>query len=669
MSTAPQTPLVEASSNDEVSNPLVPAPDSATNFADHRETQDWILANLVGLVNYVRGDYTAQHEEWGEIRRMALMRRDENASYNGQSKVYLPAYHRALETKVAHIGRGLFPSDSYFDVASENPTFEPYAPIVKAWMLHQLEKNAKIRSEMKPFTRQLLNYGMSVAKVWWEKPLNPIKNTRMTRLPTIQSTFPNFGESSSWTSEGARFKARNVFSWYIWPQTVSSLDEASVVFEDIQVSKQFIDEMGRKGIWKNTDLINQGGDIPETNNQLQQQLDEIRRSAETAVDTRMGELATWNYVTECWLRMPVPPALYLPNEVKGSPVPVKVVLCGGTPIEVRRNPFWHQKAPYLMTKINENPDSISSVGMGRAAAGIQYLINDMANQTNDNVTYSLNPIIKFNPSLIVGPMEPLAPGRMFGMHQMDAMMFDRPSGEQIQYGMGNVNQLMSYLSDLAGAPSVLQGSGTKGNAKTATGAQILQSNVKGDLQDTIEDIEQRVMTPLLDIIHSLGQQYETAQRFLAISGGEKVQFTRDLLEGEFAFRWVASSQAVNQAMRAQQSIQLLQVMGQMMPLLQQRGLTFNPEPLLRRIYEDGFGMRGFDRVIEKMPQAPVQVGQPGAPGAGPQPAAGDRVRSAVEQTEAGSGEMAPGEGEAFQEVRGNADDMAALLGVMGGGTE
>jgi hypothetical protein len=229
------------------------------------------------------------------------------------------------------------------------------------------------------------------------------------------------------------------------------------------------------------------------------------------------------------------------------------------------------------------------------------------------------------------------------------------------------NQFISYLQDMSGAPSVLQGTGSKGGAKTATGAQILQGNVKGDLQDVIEDIELQMLQPLMEMVHSLGQQYEAPERWLAISGGEKLQFTRDMLEGEYLWRWVASTQATNQQMRAQQSIQFVQLAASLAPMLMQQGQTIDVVPLLRRIYEDGLGQRNFDRVIKAAPMMPM--GAPGmgppmpgqAPGQGPQ-----EPRSATEQAPGGGGPMVPGEGEAFGAVRQNADAMAAMLGAGGG---
>ncbi len=667
---APSTPIVAASSNDEIEGALVAAPDSSINFAEDRATAEWIAQHVGPLLYTVRAERMNQHVEWGQIRRMAQLVRDDTSRYNGQSEVYLPVYQKARETRVSHLSRGLFPTDPYIDCQSEDPSLDANSHIVKAWMMHQLDKASVLRAELKPFLRSMTDYGLAVGKAWWEKPVNPLKTTRMTKLPGIAQMLHSYGSSSPWSNEGCRFKARSVFSWYVWPTSVNSIDEASLVFEDIQTSKQFVDQMCKAGIWKDPDVINAASNLENLNPELRTMQGEVRGTTNTAVDVRQGDLANWTLLTECWLRMPVPAGMYAPNEEKGTPVPCKVVLSGNNLLEVRRNPFWHQKPPYVMQRVNEQTDSFYTTGMGRAMLTLQGFINDIANQTNDNGMYALNPIIKYNPNLVVGPLEPLAPGRMFPLTDVTGMVFDRPPVEQLQYGMQLTNQFINYANDMTGVPAVLQGSGTKGGAKTATGSQILQGNVKGELQDLIEDMEQRVLMPLMKMFHSLGQQYESAERYLAISGGEKVQFNRDMLNGEFNWSWVASSQASNQQQRAAQSLQFLQAVANplLLQLLMQQGKSLQPEYLLRTIYESGLGMRNFDRVIapmQMMPGLPGGGGPPGAPPQAGQPPGGE-PRSAVEQAPGGSGPMAPGEGEDFNQMRAGADAMAGSFGMNSG---
>lgn len=662
MNGSPETSLVVANGNDEVPGALTPPPDSDINFADDPDSRHWLDVNVASLLNIVRGEYTAQHESWGDIRRMGNLTRDNNAAYEGKSQAYLPIYQSARETKVSHISQGLFPSDTYIDARSVIPDISPeLEQTVKQWMMFHLEQSMRLRAELKPWLRNLLDYGLSVGKVWWEKPPVPQRQTKLKRLPGIESMLLDYAPAPSFSNEGPRFKARNIFSWYVWPVSVNSIEEASIVFEDIQVSKQFVDEMASRKLWCNVEQALAGGNFPDSNTRIQEQLAEVANMTTAASNYQAGDLANWRTLTECWFRMPVPAALYRPGETVGSAVPVKVIFVGSIPVEARRNPFWHQQPPYVMRRINEVPDSFFSTGMGRTVSSLQYLANDFMNQTNDNGIYGLNPIIKYNPNLVVGPLEPLEPGRMFALTDPAGMVFDRPPIEQMQYGLMLTNQLISYANDFGGAPNVLQGSGSKGGAKTATGAQILQSNAKGGLQDIIEDIELCVLEPMMRMVASLGQQYESAERYMAISGGQKIQFKRDMLEAEFAFRWVASSQAVNRQQRAQAAVQFAQLAAQLVPLLQMQGKMFNPVPALRGLWEDGLGQRNFDALIVPAQQNPAGMQPPAA--SGPQPEAGQDPRSTVEQAPGGeAGMMAPGEGEAFGEVRQEADQLSALMG-------
>jgi hypothetical protein len=101
--------------------------------------------------------------------------------------------------------------------------------------------------------------------------------------------------------------------------------------------------------------------------------------------------------------------------------------------------------------------------------------------------------------------------------------------------------------------------------------------------------------------------------------------------------------------------------------LQRNGYNFDPAPLLRRIFTDGLGFRGFEQVVKKMDpgqMAAMGGGMGGPPGAAPQgppaPTGIDRVRSALEQVtgQENAPDMVPGEGEEFMQVRANADEIA-----------
>lgn len=665
---APETPLVSTGPADEAEALFIPS--ATENFADDKTAKAWIEDNLLPLISDAESMGTEQRAEWSAIREMLYLRHAADRGYKGESDAFLPIYAKASDTRTSHMSRALFPTDQVVDVVKEDSDVDDMGDeeTVKAWMQYQIEREAKLRLNMKKFLRQLNDYGFSVAKVYWHKPQEADKEVRLQKVLAAGT----YGNLSAANCEGARFLTRDVFGFYMWPTTVDDAQQASLVFETMPISKQDADLRFKNGTWKNESEAGFPDTSAEYEQDLQQNVDLVTGEGSTPVNSASrGELGTWGYVKECWFRMPVPAKLYGPGEVKGSPVPVKVVLVNGIPVEATRNPFWHQRTPYVTHALNQRPASAYGVGLGRMGLELQTLINDTANQTQDNVTYGLNPMLIVNPNQLVGNANVvIKPGGVINtLEPANGVKWDRPPVEQMQYGNQQLNTLVSFMNDLLGTPPILQGTGSKGSGKTATGSQILQNNVKSDMQDVIEDVELAVLIPTMEMVYMLGQQYEKDERWIAIAGQPPIRFTRDAFLGQFKFRWLASSQTANQQVRAQQAMMFMQMLPGVLPLLQAQGKMVNPEPLMKLIYSTLIGGRDFDKIVVPLPMPPM-MGMPGAPAPVPgeeNNPGGDRARSAVEQAPGGSGEVAPGEAEDFMNVRAGADEMAGFAGAMGGG--
>lgn len=377
-----------------------------------------------------------------------------------------------------------------------------------------------------------------------------------------------------------------------------------------------------------------------------------------------GDLSRILTAQECWLDMPVPDSDYADDEEKGSPVPCKVTLIGGVVVEARRNPFWHQKKPYLVSRMKTFPGSFYPKGSGAMGRFLQYLVNDFTNQLNDNGTYAMNPVAMVNPNTLAGPLPSMAPGAVFQTTDpANGVKFDRPPVEQLQYGKLLVDMYMGMLFDVAGAPPILQGTNSGKGARTATSAQILQKNATNPIQDVVEDMENDVLIPAMHMSWSFGNQYRT-EPLVDELNGEMMSISPEDLMGDVTMKFLASSQAANQQQRAQQAMMLLQTIGPLVPLLQQNGKIADPTILLKRIYTDGFGFRNFEEFIK---QAPMQMGPPGAPGAPgqPPPGMGAPGENAGDSAIPEETESAQGEGEDSADVRDNADVLSALGGAQG----
>lgn len=631
------------------------------NFASDKEVVLWVQQNLLPVIEYARYDRQALEEEWREIRRMVLLQHDDNRKYIGRSEAYIPAYAKARDTVISQLARALFPSEDYLDVRMRNDGVLTEAKAAKDYIQLEFEKRAKVRFTIKEFLSQFIDYGITVAKVWYEKGDSyKAFRTAKRKGPDDPLSF----ERAPSNTEGSRFSTRSMFYWYIWPTTVASVDEATVCFEDIDISVIDAERLAGQGIYENIEQAKASdGREPLHDMNVMQQQQEVMNSPSNPRTSPSpgGPLSRILTATECWLDMPIPASEYAEDEKVGSYVPCKVTVIGGVVVEARRNPFFHQKKPYLVQRMRTFAGSFYPKGTGSMSRYLQYLINDFTNQLNDNGTYSLNPVAKVNPNTLAGPLPGLRPGAVLPTTDpQNGIIFDRPPVEQLQYGKMLADGYEGKLFDVAGAPPILQGTNSGKGARTATSSQILQKNASNPIQDTVEDTEVFVMVPLMEWVWSFGNQYRTTPITDELFGNV-VTIQPDDLTGDAVLRFLASSQAANQQQRAQQAMMLLQILPPLIPLLQQSGQMADPTPLLKRIYTDGFGFRNFEEFIKSVPQV-VQTGMPGAVPPG-QPAPGENAGDSAIPEE---GEAAPGEGEDFANVRDNADVLSMLGGMQQG---
>jgi hypothetical protein len=455
-----------------------------------------------------------------------------------------------------------------------------------------------------------------------------------------------------------------MFHWYMYPLSCDSLDEASLCFEDIQMTSAEMESLARKQRWENVVDAMSTTKPPDYDFNTQELYNAHGITSSSDGESQEAKIAQLKVITECWTFLQLPKRMYLDHEDVEEPLPVRIVLCNGTVMWVGRNPSYHQRSPYLFTGTDTEPGMIYGSGVGRLVRGLQYLANDFANQTNDNLIWGMNPHAAVNPAYLAGPLRALAPGVVWYFTDIqNGYKFDRPPVEQVQFGLQMLNATIGFAQDFGGTPPIIQGIGGGKGAKTATGSQILQRNAQQPIQDAVEDLELDIMVPLMKGAWSNAQQFRDREVLAQVAGiTERINPAQ--IAGNFFMRYLASSQVANQQLRAQQLTQFAQMLVPLVPILAQQGYVVNFEPILRRTWGDGFGMRGFDQIITR---AQAMGGMPGPAGPGQMPGvvaeSQDRIRSTLENVPGMMGqEIQPGEGDDFSSVRANADDLSALLG-------
>lgn len=643
---------------------LLPDP---KNFAkDYDKSPDLThqVRELYAVTMHTRRDRSGLEDEWNAIQNMEAMTHDNGRRYMGRSAQYIPLFARIVQTKVSTLAKGLFPTDEFFSVSDDGGDYAKAAG-VKALLNWELTKNAKVKRQTKPMLRQYSKFGLGIWKVWFEKHVP----TRKQGTNTLVDNVVTASFSKPGVKQGLRISPRNISNVYMWPTTAQSLDEAMVVFEDIAVPRQYAMEMVRRKLWASA-ALNAPTPAEFRFNQMNQ-ADNSSVGAPIASPVSATEVGGQLVVTEVYTFMRLPAEAYVDGEDKDEAVPTLCIFAGGEPIVLMRNPYFHQKSVYLAGRVNSDPGMFYGYGDGRTTRPLQYLTNDFANQTVDVGSYALNPIIKANPGLLAGPLRPVSPGVVWAMTDVqNGAIFDRPPVDLIQYGSMMFNTFSGMGMDLSGAPPVMQGTGAGKGAKTATGAQILQRNAMAPLQDMVEDLEHDVLIPLLWMSWMYAQQYRDSNLKFAISGGQQLDFTPEQLFIDANFEWLASSQAQNAAQRTQQAIQFLQALVPWVPILAQTGQVLNPTPLLRKVYTEGFGFRGFDDIIKQAAQ-----GAGGAPASPEQQAAAaqdsiDKITNALASLggDAPTADPTAGETEDFTDVRNQSDELSSMGGSFAGGT-
>lgn len=650
---------------------LLPDP---VNYADNAEVVAQVNRDIVPLVLATRLDRQIRESEWLDILRMQRLQHDANRKYKGRSDAYLPIWAQIERTQVAALSRGLFPSDEYIkvgDAQNENPDV---ARPTEKYLQWEFEQRGKLRSNIKPALRQFFGFGTAPIKVFYNKSTSKVAKKR-GGLVSLNGVIQN-QMVPDLSQEGLRLSPRNIFSWYAYPATAQNLEECTLVFEDIDVSRSQVEDLIRKGYWTNQHAIQtvMGGYTSMQANLHKQFQDEGQSVTGQNSTSPQGQIGT---MTELYTMMVLPKSAYTEGEDPSEPLSVRITLAGEVILEVRRNPSWHQRPPYVLMRHDVQAGQFYGGGLGRMVAAIQYLCNDFANQTNDVGAYVLNPAWKVVRGMMAGPMLPIAPGRVWAVNDPDAITPVVMDVGLISGGQGMLNLWLQMAQEWSGTPAIAMGIGGSKAGKTATQSQILQNNVGTANQDVVEDIEKDALIPMMYLTWVNGMQFLPDSVMVAVAG-QNIRIDRNQLAINPLFQWLASSQAMNRAQRVQQALGLLQATAPLIPLINQTGYAIDVVALIKRVWTDGLGMRGFEQFIRPLSpqekqmmaiQAQQQAQQMGAGGPPPGPPQipgqeGDRVRSAVEQALAGSGEMAPGEGEEFMDVRNQADQMA---GMMGGG--
>src|SRR5215468_48438 len=586
------------------------------NLALDPEIQARIRQELCPLVNLVRTERMILRDRWLRYYRIWSLRHDVQG-YRGRTNTYFPIGRRWIEQWVTRLKRDLFPDNDWFACRALAEDFEKRVPAKLALQKYWMRRHMKLRRHALPFLRQLVMYGTSPARNVWR--------CLEHEQPALQDILDDDGAPTGKTKQviekvadflGPTFEPVDLFAFYVWPVTASSVDSATLAFEDRCVTRAHVTDLANRpldpGNRKSTNVYE---NLPELL-ELYEQAMGSRGSSYSGgrkYDALSIRLADKGFtapldqnlprglrpldVTECsWMA-----------DLEGDGAERYLVTLGAdtVPLRVQRRPFFHGGTQWLCGKFVEVAEEFYGRGLPEVFDYIQYFVNDLGNQSADAFVWATNPIAVVDIGAVQDPTSlRMTPGAKW-LANPAGVQFTTPPQGAAQAGFTAVQGYVG-LADTLVAPTPArpmapnQQTGAQDSAGLA--AQLADSAV--DLRAVIESLEDEVMVPLLERSDILTQQCLDRDIILKVAGRDGMELVEhpvtvaDLV-GEYEWEWLGTTTAQNQQVRAQQMIQGVALMSQIPPdQLAAQGVTIDWPYILRTFWSVGLGLPDADRVVK-----------------------------------------------------------------------
>lgn len=544
------------------------------NYATKSAVADRASILALEYIRSAKNTRKSKEEEWLEDLRLWACQPSSNQMYVGRSNLIIPELHNQVESTVGQFQSGIFPNNDYIGVIPTKNTKREEADDIRQAVFHELDHKNDLPSLSERFQRQKALFGTAFLKPVFEKKMKSVVIKNEKGYDEVK-VVPQF--------QGVKVHCMDTFHTYVYPETANSVEEALCTFDESFVQARILDKMD---IYKNTK------DIPEVHMDF---------SDFGWVDTtRMNivNLASSSFymnkavvVTELWCDFDI---------VEGEWVPCVITIANySRVIRVQRNPFWHQSKPHLMGRYIKGPaGEVYGHSLPERLRSLTYMMTDIANQTMDSLTYSLNPIAVIDPGF-AGDVNSfkMAPGARWFANPQSVSFQSFPDISQAGFaGMAQCRQMIQQFSDLAPstAPQL------SGKVRSATQASAVQAEIGQNLKNMIRSDEAEVFNPLCMMTHWLLKQFQTEEYQIVTQGAEAGQWiTKQInpltLHKDCIFSWKGSEVAQASAIRTQQ---LLSAYNMAMQSEQVMPGKIDLPVLYKRVMLDAFALKDLNIFID-----------------------------------------------------------------------
>lgn len=592
------------------------------NRAREEAVREIVATQLLPQMEWIRDDRRSLRERWLRYDNIWRVRHDQPA-YHGRLRATLATGRRVIENWVQQLKNSAFPqSGRWFSVQAEHSRDDTQLDVMQALMRRFITQEMQVRRHASASLRQLVTLGTKPFDIGWQTIETVLPILQRTPKGRLEETMQSFLQRL-----GPTMRPVDLYLWYIYPYTVSKVEDSQLTFEDRMVDVATIRQLGKTPIDPDDDdlgtiYLGVDGALQSLRSLRDGQLDPDKWDAEkrrltqrglrSMADTRPPKMdGPIDQVSGYW-------HISLPKDdpAEGA-LWYKFTILGDKAdgvVEFRRCPWWDQQPSYLAPRFVAAENEFYGWGLPAVFDTLHYFLQDTLNQTGDAITWSLNPIAGIDPSAVQDPNSiRMRPGAKWLVRRpRESITFAEPPKESVSAGLNVIANLTGLINDVANVSPFtggLKSPSYRGRSVgTATGIQAITAENLLQVQDVLQGLEDEWLNPMLQKAHIYTLQCLDRPLLLQIEGRRgallvEKQITRADLIGKFIFQWLGSTALYNQQVRASQMLQMTQILGRIPPqILEAQNVEVDWVYLLRTIWSEGFELRDADRLIrEKSP--------------------------------------------------------------------
>jgi hypothetical protein len=513
-----------------------------------------------------------------------------NQFYSGNSKIFMPIVHDAINARVTRFVNQIFPqSGKHIEVSASEDKPQAIMSLLEFYI-----RKCKLRTKVMPaLLRNGDIEGQYNLVVGWQRNERHVA-MRVHKSPTVEALMLAGEEEYEDIQEETivhQYPKVEVIAdadICILPPTADSIEGAIDAGGSVTILRRWSKAKIRQLIREGEIDQEEGEDLLKSmNNKREQQYPDKPKAMADAAGIKIERGGKFMcQVYETWTKL----------KVEGERRICRIYFAGDNQaLSVRRNPYWCDKVPVLSAPVEKVEGAFKGQSKVKFVDTMQYAANDAVNEGMDAAAYALLPIIMTDPEKNprVGSMV-LNVAAIWETNPKDTQFAQFPP--LWKDALTLVGSFKDQIFQTLGVNPAMMPHQVTAPGKKPNQAQIANEQQVDILTtaDVVTGVENEILTPLLQWFVALDHQYRDEVMTVRAFGEMGVRAEMEEIEPiqmdrRFEFRWFGVEAARNAQQLQMQMAGLNMMKG--IPPQSYPGYELNIAPAISQFMENLFGPR------------------------------------------------------------------------------